>query len=106
MDPASDLEPTDRRRSLTSPAEPFGGPADVVMPLSLPPVGGDIVDSIVDSRRRAMRPRRSRTTPAYSAVLGAAADRTAYGAAVDTSHRRVRSAPGSAVRHNAVEGHR
>ncbi|MBF6169914.1 oxygenase MpaB family protein [Nocardia blacklockiae] len=95
-----------RRRYLAGPAALLGGPANVVMQLSLPPVGRGVVESTVDSGRFTLHPRkRGRTTLTYLAVavLGTDDDRAAYRAAVDTSHRQVRSRPGSAVRYNAFD---
>ncbi|WP_280369675.1 oxygenase MpaB family protein [Nocardia wallacei] len=106
MDRTSGTELPHRHRYLAGPAALLGGPANVVMQLSLPPVGRGVVESTVDSGRYTVHPRkRGRTTLTYLAVamLGTEADRAAYRAAVDTSHRQVRSAPGSAVRYNAFD---
>lgn len=84
----------------------LGGPANVVMQLSLPPVGRGVVESTVASGSYALRPaKRGRTTLTYLAVamLGTDEDRAAYRAATNTSHRHVRSRPGSAVSYNAFD---
>ncbi|MBF6166376.1 DUF2236 domain-containing protein [Streptomyces gardneri] len=95
-----------RRRYMAGPAALLGGPANVIMQLSSPPVGRGVVESTVDSGRYTLHPRkRGRTTLTYLAVamLGTEDDRAAYRAAVDTSHRHVRSAPGSPVKYNAFD---
>lgn len=96
-----------RRRSyMAGPAALLGGPANVVMQLSLPPVGRGVVESTVESGRYTVHPRkRGRTTLTYLAVamLGTEEDREAYRAAVDTSHRHVRSGPHSPVKYNAFD---
>jgi uncharacterized protein (DUF2236 family) len=84
----------------------LGAPANVMMQMSLAPVGHGVVDSPVDSGRYSLRPvKRLRTTLTYLAVamLGTPADRRAYREAVDGAHRLVRSGPDSAVRYNAFD---
>ncbi|WP_024804249.1 oxygenase MpaB family protein [Nocardia sp. BMG51109] len=100
--------PDDRRRYMSGPAALLGGPANVIMQLSHAPVGRGVVESTVESGRFDLHPRkRGRTTLTYLAVamLGTDEDRAAYRAAVDTSHRQVRSAAGSPVRYNAFDPH-
>ncbi|NKY42176.1 oxygenase MpaB family protein [Nocardia cerradoensis] len=95
-----------RRQYMAGPAALLGGPANVVMQLGLPPVGRGVVESTVESGQYARHPRkRGRTTLTYLAVamLGTEEDRIAYRAAVDTSHRQVRSRPGSPIRYNAFD---
>jgi uncharacterized protein (DUF2236 family) len=95
-----------RRRYMAGPAALLGGPANVIMQLSLPPVGRGVVESTVDSGRYTLHPRkRGRTTLTYLAVamLGTEEDRAAYRAAVNTSHRYVRSGSDSPVKYNAFD---
>ncbi|WP_051046977.1 oxygenase MpaB family protein [Nocardia asiatica] len=102
----SEVDPGRRRRYMAGPAAMLGGPANVIMQLSLPPVGRGVVESTVDSGRFTLHPRkRGRTTLTYLAVamLGTEDDRAAYRAAVNTSHRQVRSAPDSPVKYNAFD---
>ncbi|MFI2280897.1 oxygenase MpaB family protein [Nocardia beijingensis] len=103
---APDADLGRRRRYMAGPAALLGGPANVVMQLSLPPVGRGVVESTVESGRYTVHPRkRGRTTLTYLAVamLGTEEDRAAYRAAVDTSHRHVRSGPHSPVKYNAFD---
>lgn len=85
--PQSDAEP--RRRNMAGPGALLGGPANVIMQLSLAPVGRGVVESTVDSGRFDLHPRkRGRTTLTYLAVamLGTDEEREAYRAATNTSH--------------------
>lgn len=103
---ASQPDPVQRRKYLAGPGALLGGPANVVMQLSLAPVGRGVVESTVDSGRFDLHPRkRGRTTLTYLAVamLGTDEERAAYRAATDTSHRQVRSRPGSPVKYNAFD---
>ncbi|MGK8522654.1 oxygenase MpaB family protein [Nocardia asteroides] len=103
---AADDAAARRRSYMAGPAALLGGPANVIMQLGLAPVGRGVVESTVDSGRFDLRPRkRGRTTLTYLAVamLGTDDDRTAFRAAVNTSHRHVRSAPDSAVKYNAFD---
>ncbi|MEU0542099.1 oxygenase MpaB family protein [Nocardia sp. NPDC005978] len=96
----------DARPYLAGAGALLGGPANVIMQLSLPPVGRGVVESTVSSGSYALRPaKRGRTTLTYLAVamLGTDEDRAAYRAATNTSHRHVRSSPGSAVSYNAFD---
>ncbi|MGW5381486.1 oxygenase MpaB family protein [Nocardia sp. NPDC003963] len=96
----------ERRKYLAGPAALLGGPANVVMQLSQAPVGRGVVESTVASGRFDLHPRkRGRTTLTYLAVamLGTDEERAAYRAATNTSHRQVRSRPGSAVKYNAFD---
>ncbi|UGT62897.1 oxygenase MpaB family protein [Nocardia asteroides] len=99
-------EPTDRRRFIAGPGALLGGPANVIMQLSLAPVGRGVVESTVASGRFDLRPqKRGRTTLTYLAVamLGTEEERVAYREATNTSHRQVRSQPGAEVRYNAFD---
>lgn len=103
-DTAADL--ARRRRYLTGFGAVLGGPANVIMQLSLPPVGRGVVESVVESGSFAKHPvKRGRTTLTYLAVamVGTDDDRAAYRDAVGTSHRQVRSGPRSPVRYNAFD---
>ncbi|WP_051194254.1 oxygenase MpaB family protein [Nocardia jiangxiensis] len=102
-DPADDA-PADRRRFMAGPAALLGGPANVIMQLGLAPVGRGVIESKVESGRFDLHPRkRGRTTLTYLAVamLGTDEDRAIYRAAVNTSHRQVRSDADSPVAYNA-----
>jgi len=82
------------------------GPANVVMQLARPEVGYGVVESRVDSGNLLKHPwKRARTTFQYLAVavLGNDDDRVAFRAAVDTSHRHVKSTADSPVRYNAFD---
>lgn len=84
----------------------FGAATNVILQLSMPPVGYGVVESRVDSGNIMLHPiKRARTTMTYLAVamLGTEQDRTAYRAAVDTAHRQVRSGPDSPVKYNAFD---
>lgn len=82
------------------------GAANVVMQLSWPEVGHGVAESKVDSGNLLKHPwKRARTTFQYLAVavLGTPQDRAAFRAAVDTSHRHVKSTADSPVRYNAFD---
>ncbi|MBX7431750.1 oxygenase MpaB family protein [Mycobacterium sp. Y57] len=82
------------------------GAANVVMQLSRPGVGHGVVESKVESGSLMKHPwKRARTTFQYLAVavIGSDDDRAAFGRAVDTVHRQVRSGPSSPVRYNAFD---
>ncbi|MEV3964092.1 oxygenase MpaB family protein [Nocardia sp. NPDC050193] len=84
----------------------LGAAANVIMQLAVPGVGYGVLESPVDSGKLTLHPvKRTRTTLTYLAValLGSPAERAAYRAAVDTSHRRVRSTAQSPVRYNAFD---
>ncbi|MBF4998050.1 DUF2236 domain-containing protein [Nocardia sp. BSTN01] len=83
-----------------------GGGANVIMQLSNPAVGRGVFESVVESGRYDLHPRkRSRTTLTYLAVamMGTEDERAAYRAATNTAHRQVKSAPGSRVTYNAFD---
>ncbi|MGW0248480.1 oxygenase MpaB family protein [Nocardia goodfellowii] len=104
--PATTADPGSADRFVAGPAALLGGPANVIMQLSLPPVGRGIVESTVESGRYSLHPRkRTRTTLTYLAVamLGTDDERAAYREATNTSHRHVRSGPDSPVRYNAFD---
>ncbi|MBB5915166.1 uncharacterized protein (DUF2236 family) [Nocardia transvalensis] len=107
-DDAASSGPDRRRRYMSGPAALLGGPANVIMQLSIAPVGRGVVESTVERGRFDLHPRkRGRTTLTYLAVamLGTDDDRDAFRAAVDTSHRHVRSTPDSPVKYNAFDPH-
>jgi uncharacterized protein (DUF2236 family) len=82
------------------------GAANVIMQLSRPEVGYGVAESKVDSGNLLKHPwKRARTTFQYLAVavLGNDDDRAAFRAAVDSSHRHVKSTPDSPVRYNAFD---
>lgn len=91
---------------LVTPAGLLLPAANVIMQLSLPPVGYGVQESRVDSGNVYQHPfKRARTTGTYLAVatVGTAADREIYRSAVDRVHRQVRSTPDSPVRYNAFD---
>ncbi|MFI6040522.1 oxygenase MpaB family protein [Nocardia sp. NPDC051321] len=84
----------------------LGGTANVIMQLSLRPVGRGVLESSVDSGKVTLHPaKRLRTTLTYIAVamMGSDEERAAYREAVNHSHRPVRSGPQSPVKYNAFD---
>ena len=82
------------------------GTANIVMQLSRPGVGYGVVESPVDSGKATLHPiKRARTTFTYLAVAlwGDDAERAAYRAAVNGSHRQVRSGDDSPVTYSAFD---
>lgn len=80
--------------------------ANIVMQLAMPGVGHGVAASTVTSGQLFRHPiKRGRTTFTYLAValLGTDEERNAYRAAVDDSHRAVRSKPGDEVAYNAFD---
>jgi uncharacterized protein (DUF2236 family) len=80
--------------------------ANVIMQLSMLPVGHGVAKSRVESGRVDEHPiKRARTTLAYLAValLGTEAEREAMRREVDRQHRQVRSVPGDPVAYNAFD---
>lgn len=83
-----------------------GGTANVIMQLSLRPVGYGVLESSVDSGKVMLHPvKRLRTTLSYLAVaaLGTDDERARYRDAVNGQHRPVHSGPDSPVRYNAFD---
>ncbi|MBV9661563.1 MAG: DUF2236 domain-containing protein [Acidimicrobiales bacterium] len=84
----------------------LAGPANVVMQLSLPPVGHGVVESTVESGQLTRHPvKRLRTTFTYLAVamLGSDEERDLYRAAVNRAHAAVHSGPDSQVAYDAFD---
>jgi uncharacterized protein (DUF2236 family) len=84
----------------------LGGTANVIMQLSLRPVGYGVYESKVDSGKVMLHPiKRLRTTITYLSVALAGTDdeRIRYRDAVNTSHRQVKSGPNSPVKYNAFD---
>ncbi|MFB8282536.1 oxygenase MpaB family protein [Nocardia colli] len=84
----------------------LGGTANVIMQLSLRPVGRGVLESTVDSGKVTLHPvKRLRTTLTYIAVamMGSDEERAAYREAVNRSHRPIRSGPQSLVKYNAFD---
>ncbi|MFL6060749.1 MAG: oxygenase MpaB family protein [Marmoricola sp.] len=84
----------------------LSGTANVVMQLSRPEIGYGVKDSVVAEGSLFGNPRRrQRTTVGLLAVavLGTADERAAYRAAVNSSHARVRSAPGASPSYSAFD---
>ncbi|MFC9893881.1 oxygenase MpaB family protein [Nocardia sp. NPDC127579] len=84
----------------------LGGAANVIMQLSLRPVGRGVLESTVDSGKVTLHPiKRLRTTLTYLAValMGTDDERAAYRDAVNESHRPVRSSAASPVKYNAFD---
>jgi uncharacterized protein (DUF2236 family) len=91
---------------LVGPVAFAAGASNVIMQLSLLPVGHGVAESTVESGRADRHPvKRLRTTFSYLAVavLGTPADRQAMRQEVNRSHRPVRSGPADAVRYNAFD---
>ncbi|MBF6346546.1 DUF2236 domain-containing protein [Nocardia cyriacigeorgica] len=96
----------DIRRHIDGSAALFGAAANVIMQLSHPAVGYGVLESPVDSGKILLHPvKRTRTTLTYLAVamLGSEDERAAYRAAVNGSHRPVRSTESSPVQYNAFD---
>lgn len=86
----------------------LAGTANVIMQLALAPVGYGVTESKVESGRATLHPiKRFRTTFTYISVamLGTEAERARYRAAVNGSHRLVRSDETSPVKYNAFDRH-
>ncbi|MFQ6392053.1 oxygenase MpaB family protein [Nocardia sp. KC 131] len=84
----------------------LGGTANVIMQLSLRPVGRGVLESTVDSGKITLHPiKRLRTTLSYLAValMGTDEERMRYREAVNESHRPVRSTSASPVEYNAFD---
>ncbi|MFI6170032.1 oxygenase MpaB family protein [Nocardia sp. NPDC051052] len=84
----------------------LGGTANVIMQLSLRPVGRGVLESSVDSGKVTLHPiKRLRTTLTYIAVamMGTDHERETYREAVNRSHRPVHSGPKSPVKYNAFD---
>ena len=80
--------------------------ANVIMQLSMLPVGHGVAKSRVDSGRVDQHPiKRARTTLSYLAIalLGTDEERGAMRREVDRQHRQVRSLPGDDVAYNAFD---
>lgn len=80
--------------------------ANVIMQLSMLPVGHGVARSRVDSGRVDRHPiKRARTTLSYLAIalLGTDEERGAMRREVDRQHRQVRSLPGDEVAYNAFD---
>ncbi|MFC8047842.1 oxygenase MpaB family protein [Nocardia sp. NPDC057353] len=93
-------------RIMTGAAAFLGGTANVIMQLAHRPVAYGVLESTVDSGKLTVHPfKRLRTTLTYLAValMGTEDERAAYRAAVNTSHRSIRSTPQSPVRYNAFD---
>lgn len=84
----------------------LGGMANVIMQLSMRPVGYGVVESPVDSGKVVLHPaKRLRTTLTYLAVAlaGSEQERQLYRDAVNRSHRNIRSTSASPVKYNAFD---
>lgn len=100
------LTPETVREHIDGLAAFLGGAANVIMQLSLKPVGYGVMESDVRSGSVMVRPiKRLRTTLTYIAValLGEDDDRVAYREAVNKSHRTVHTKPTSPVKYNAFD---
>lgn len=101
-----ELTPDTVRDHIDGVAAFLGGAANVIMQLSLKPVGYGVMESDVDSGKITLHPiKRLRTTLTYLAVamLGNEEDQRTYRAAVNESHRTIRSKPDSPVKYNAFD---
>ncbi|MEV6555534.1 oxygenase MpaB family protein [Nocardia sp. NPDC051756] len=112
--PLHRVEPSATPALTPETVEPFmdgiaaflGGTANVIMQLSLRPVGRGVLESSVDSGKVTLHPvKRLRTTLTYIAVamMGSDDERAAYREAVNRSHRPIRSGPQSPVKYNAFD---
>ncbi len=84
----------------------LSGTANVVMQLSRPEIGYGVKDSVVTEGSLFGNPQRRRRTTVgllAVAVLGTSAERAAYRNAVNSSHARVRSAPGASPAYSAFD---
>ncbi|MEV6059131.1 oxygenase MpaB family protein [Nocardia asteroides] len=84
----------------------WGATANVIMQLSLAPVGYGVAESRVHSGSIMLHPvKRTRTTLTYLAValMGTDADRAAYRTAVNGAHKYVHSTADSPVKYNAFD---
>ncbi len=84
----------------------LSGTANVVMQLSRPEIGYGVKDSVVTEGSLFGNPQRRRRTTVgllAVAVLGTPAERAAYRTAVNSSHARVRSAPGASPAYSAFD---
>ncbi|MFF5034451.1 oxygenase MpaB family protein [Nocardia salmonicida] len=84
----------------------YGATANVIMQLSLAPVGHGVAESTVHSGSIMRHPiKRTRTTLTYLSValMGTDADRAAYRTAVNGAHRQVHSTADSPVKYNAFD---
>ncbi|MFF0542872.1 oxygenase MpaB family protein [Nocardia thailandica] len=84
----------------------FGATANVIMQLSLAPVGHGVAESTVHSGSIMLHPiKRTRTTLTYLSVamMGDEQDRAAFREAVNGAHRQVRSTASSPVKYNAFD---
>lgn len=100
------LEDFDIRPYLDGVGAGLAGTANVIMQLALTPVGYGVLESKVESGQATRHPvKRARTTFTYLAValLGTHDDRARFRAAVNGSHRLVRSDAASPVRYNAFD---
>ncbi|MEU4342162.1 oxygenase MpaB family protein [Nocardia sp. NPDC023852] len=105
-DPSQTLTPETAREYVDGIAPFLGGTANVIMQLSLRPVGRGVLESTVDSGKITLHPiKRLRTTLTYLAValMGSDEERAAYRDAVNVSHRPVHSTPASPVQYNAFD---
>ncbi|QIS15391.1 oxygenase MpaB family protein [Nocardia arthritidis] len=104
--PAATGDDFDIRAVIDGSAAFFGAAANVIMQLSLRPVGYGVLESTVDSGKIMLHPiKRTRTTLTYLAValLGTEDERAAYREAVNRSHIPVRSTPDSPVKYSAFD---
>lgn len=84
----------------------WGATANVIMQLSLAPVGYGVAESRVHSGSIMLHPvKRTRTTLTYLAValMGTDEDRAAYRTAVNGAHKYVQSTADSPVKYNAFD---
>lgn len=104
----SQTEPADFdiRDHIDGAAAFYGATANVIMQLSLAPVGYGVAESRVHSGSIMRHPvKRTRTTLTYLSValMGDDEDRAAFRTAVNGAHRQVHSTPASPVKYNAFD---
>ncbi|MFE1592769.1 oxygenase MpaB family protein [Nocardia sp. NPDC058705] len=102
----SEPVPFDIRDYIDGAAAFYGATANVIMQLSLAPVGYGVAESTVHSGSIMLHPvKRTRTTLTYLSValMGTDADREAYRTAINGAHRHVHSTADSPVKYNAFD---
>lgn len=98
--------PDELRESMTSGLALAAAGANVIMQLSMAPIGHGVAESVVHSGSLVRHPfKRTRTTLGYImiALFGTEHERDVLGREVNRQHRLVRSGPESPVAYNAFD---